>query len=121
VTRWGDSTLKADVGAAIRRHRELLGLSQADLAEAIGRSIQALGEIERGRSAPSFETLEAISRVLGTPVRDFFPGHPEVREDDGPAGAGRVLALLLPLSPQERAWVERVLVALLRDRPGKGG
>jgi transcriptional regulator with XRE-family HTH domain len=115
VSQWGATQLKEEVGRAIRRRREALGLSQADLAEAIGRSIQSVGEIERGRSAPTFETLDAIAGVLGAPVRDFFPGHPEVQEDAN----SRLLGLIAPLGPEERAWVERVLAAVLRrpERP----
>jgi len=103
-------SLQEEVGRAIRRHREHRGLSQAHLAEAIGRSLQSVGKIERGRSAPTFDTLEAISRVLATPVRDFFPTA-DPGEDES---IGRVVALLAPLSPAERAWAEGVLAAMLR-------
>jgi len=102
--------LQMEVGRAIRKHRERRGMSQTVLAEAIGRSLQSVGKIERGRSAPTFETLQAMSRVLATPVRDFFPSAGDEQDEV----SGRVSELLSHLSPSERTWVEGVLIAMLR-------
>jgi transcriptional regulator with XRE-family HTH domain len=104
--------LHQDVGRAIRRCRESSGLSQAALAEATGRSIQMIGMIERGMRSPSFETLEAIAGVLGVRVREFFPDATQVNDDL----ISRVIGLLAPLSERERAWVYRVLLAMLTER-----
>lgn len=38
----------------------------------IERTVDAVSALERGRSLPSFDTLERLSRVLDVPVRDFF-------------------------------------------------
>ena len=99
--------LQQDLGRQVRLHRERSGLSQVDLAEAIGRSVQMLGRIERGRSAPSLDTLEEIARVLQTPVRDFFePGQVE-------EGVGRIVQRLSGLTPGEVEWVDQVVAAAL--------
>jgi DNA-binding XRE family transcriptional regulator len=45
-----------------------LGLSQADLAEAIGTDQAAVGLIETRRSNPTLRTIENIARVLRTTV-----------------------------------------------------
>lgn len=66
-------TLREQVGLRVREHRRAAGLSQQDLAEMIGKSTQAISEIERGSIAPSLNTLEAISTALATPPSRFFP------------------------------------------------
>ena len=89
-------------------------MSQVDLAEAIGRSVQMIGRIERGKSAPSFATLEEIARVLETPVQDFF-GQNELRRAD--AAANRIMHRLSGLQPGEIEWIDQVIATALR-RPG---
>jgi transcriptional regulator with XRE-family HTH domain len=56
----------------VRHHRERVGLTQAELADRIGKALETVGSIERGKSAPSFETLNDLSEALGVPVREFF-------------------------------------------------
>ena len=90
-------------------------MSQVELADAIGRSVQMIGRIERGRSAPSFATLEKIARVLQTPVQDFFgPEEP----DQAGAGAKRIMHRLSLLSPDEIDWVDQIIATALRRPSG---
>ncbi|SMF84126.1 DNA-binding transcriptional regulator, XRE-family HTH domain [Tistlia consotensis] len=103
-------SLKAELGRAIRHHRERTGLTQLQLGEAIGRSLQAVGNIERGKSFPELETLEAIAHALDTPVREFFPREDPKSED----AMERILARVTALSPGEREWLDAVLAAILR-------
>ena len=106
--------LQQELGRHVRRHRERVGMSQVDLAEAIGRSVQMIGRIERGKSAPSFATLEEIARVLKTPVQDFF-GPKELDRAD--AGMNRIMHQLSKLKPDEIVWIDQVIATALR-RPG---
>ena len=92
-------------------------MSQVDLAEAIGRSVQMVGRIERGRSAPSFETLEDIARVLQTPVQDFFASM-EVRPVE--AHITRITHRLSALNTDELGWIEQLItMALCRPNSAK--
>jgi len=65
--------LAKEVGHCIRALRRQRGLTQAALAERIDRSEVALRAIERGASAPSFETLERLTLALGIPAAELFP------------------------------------------------
>ncbi len=47
-------------------------MTQEQLAEAAGISVEFLSFMERGIHAPSFETLEKLSQVLGVDVEEFF-------------------------------------------------
>jgi len=103
--------LQQELGRQVRLHRERSGLSQVDLAETIGRSVQMLGRIERGKSAPSLDTLEAIARALQTPIRDFFDAGPPEE------GIGRIVQRLSGLGPDQIVWIDEVVAAALRQPP----
>lgn len=47
-------------------------MTQADLAEALELSHDMVGRIERGTSAPSFETIDKLCTVLQIPVHSLF-------------------------------------------------
>ncbi len=56
----------------VRQYRRVGGLTQAQLAEALGLSVEMVGKIERGTSSPSFETIEKLSDVLKVPTAVLF-------------------------------------------------
>jgi transcriptional regulator with XRE-family HTH domain len=64
--------LKRQIGRQIAAARLARGYTQERLAELTERSVEAISNLERGKSFPSVETLESLSHHLGTPVRDFF-------------------------------------------------
>lgn len=47
-------------------------MSQERFAETLDISVDFLSLIERGRNAPSFETLDKIAKRLRMPVSDLF-------------------------------------------------
>jgi transcriptional regulator with XRE-family HTH domain len=103
-------SLKSELGRAVRLHRERMGLTQLQLGEAIGRSVQAVGNIERGRSLPGLDTLEAIAEALQTPLREFFPAQ-EIPQDEV---SRRTIARIAGLSEPERVWIDAVLTEMIR-------
>jgi len=66
------SELRAQFGRRLRQLRRQKDLTQEQLAEAAGISVDMLSNIERGVNAPSFETLEKLSRVLEVQVMRLF-------------------------------------------------
>ena len=54
---------------AIRREKKL---TQEELATRIGRSVDALSNIERGKSLPNFVTVEQLSQALSVPLKTLF-------------------------------------------------
>ena len=65
--------LDRDVGAAIRRFRTDLGLSQHALAARLSLSGQQLQKYESGANRVSASALYRIARELDQPVTAFFP------------------------------------------------
>lgn len=68
-----DSELKHFVAGQVRALRRSRGMQQARLAEAIGRTAEAVSNIERAKSLPALDTLTSIAAALEVPLREFFP------------------------------------------------
>lgn len=66
------ATLRKQFGKKLRSIRKRRGMTQQQFAELLDISIDFLSLVERGLNAPSFESIEAFSIILGIPVRDFF-------------------------------------------------
>jgi putative transcriptional regulator len=65
---WNRNDVRNDV-RAVRARR---GLTQQDLAEAIGLTRQSIIAIEKGRFVPSVHTALLLARALDMPVGDLF-------------------------------------------------
>ena len=68
------SPVDVHVGARLRQHRTLLGMSQTTVGNAIGLTFQQMQKYERGTNRISASRLFDLSRVLGVPVEYFFSG-----------------------------------------------
>jgi transcriptional regulator with XRE-family HTH domain len=71
------------VGARVRMRRKFLGLSQTDLAAALGLTFQQVQKYERGSNRVSASKLYEISKYLKAPVTYFFEGYAEGETPDG--------------------------------------
>lgn len=103
------ATLLAGIGASIAVHRRAVGITQADLASRIGRSVQWVSAVEQGRRhAERLSDLVAISAVLGCTLDDLL---------------GRPVDTLTPgVRNASRANVEAVRTVMLRSAiPNTGG
>ncbi len=60
------------VGARVRLRRTILGMSQAELGQAIGITFQQVQKYERGVNRIGASRLFDLSLVLGVPVGFFF-------------------------------------------------
>lgn len=74
-------TTKQLLGGRIKELRRARGLSQEELAEAIGIEPQHMSRIEIGGSAPTVERMEILCSVLDVELRSLFDfGHLDSRE-----------------------------------------
>lgn len=53
------------LGANIRKYRKQIGITQEQLAEKIGKSVNYIGMIERGEKVPSLTTFVLIANAIG--------------------------------------------------------
>lgn len=66
------ATLRKKFGQRLREIRAQRAMTQERFAEALDISVDFLSLIERGINAPSFGTIEKISKRLRIPVADLF-------------------------------------------------
>ena len=64
--------LTKHLGAAIKRHRELLRLSQEELADRAQMDRSYVGGIERNTRNPSVKNLQKIADALGSDLDVLF-------------------------------------------------
>lgn len=110
------STLREQVGHAIRHQRKLKNWSQEDLAARTGRSIEMINRVERGRIAPSFETLEILAEAFGIPVRDLFGIGDHDAGPDHDDGLVRLIGRVASLHPDDVEWVDQLVAVALARR-----
>lgn len=104
------------IGRAVRNSRRALKLTQAQLAEAIGKTPDAISQIERGVNVPSVETVAALSKELSVPIDslifpDAAPEQPSVRSTRVRQG----LSILTKLSDRDLDIAVRQLRAFSGD------
>src|SRR5215203_3079760 len=71
--------IDVQVGSRVRLRRNMLGLSQEKLGEAIGLTFQQVQKYERGANRIGASRLHELSRVLDVPVSFFFDDTDPVR------------------------------------------
>jgi ribosome-binding protein aMBF1 (putative translation factor) len=105
-----------DLGIRIKRARERLNMSQADLARAVNRSVRALGSWERGEAVPR-NAIGALEHVLGVDLTGgdvYSDTYAEAYTDPDEA---RIWGWV-EYAPHER----RAMISALREaRAGKAG
>ena len=57
---------------SVRVWRKELGLTQADLAERLGVTQEAVSAIERGKGSPSLDSIEKVAAAMRLQVRIVF-------------------------------------------------
>jgi Zn-dependent peptidase ImmA (M78 family)/transcriptional regulator with XRE-family HTH domain len=103
----------------IREAREASGLTREALADALGVTIQAVGQYEVGKSGPGPEAMTKIINLTGQPPAFFCASRPAVRERFGApfwrslarmSGADRLrIARRLEWSADIVAYIERFI------------
>jgi transcriptional regulator with XRE-family HTH domain len=102
----GATPVDAHIGLKIRARRNLLGLSQTELADAAGITFQQIQKYEKGVNRVGASRLQQFSDALGVPPSYFFEGVPTVGKK-APA-------------PSEGELSEDTIVTFLGTREGAG-
>lgn len=63
------------VGARVKLRRQLIGMSQEKLGEALALTFQQVQKYERGANRVSASKLHRIAEVLDVPISYFFDGY----------------------------------------------
>jgi transcriptional regulator with XRE-family HTH domain len=78
------------VGAQVRLCRTMAGMTQRQLARALGLTYQQIQKYEEGRNRIGASRLHQIAAILGVPLHFFFQGAPRTHPafDDLPGSGG---------------------------------
>src|SRR5215472_8934846 len=80
------------VGSRLRMRRKMLGMSQEQLAEALGITYQQVQKCEKGANRIGASRLQQISHILQVPVAFFFQGAPNASAPHGSNGSALSMA-----------------------------
>lgn len=73
---------KKEIGLRIRRVRKNLGLTQEEVSEKVGITLQQYGKIERGESGTLSRTIYEIAKALNTSLNYIVFGKEEEQDND---------------------------------------
>ncbi len=65
-------TLKVQFGKRLKLLRKQSNLTQEQLAESTGLTIESISNIERGLFGPKFDNLEKIAAAIGVEAKELF-------------------------------------------------
>lgn len=95
-----NENLKSIIGARVKAARKANNLTQSALAEAVNRTIEAISNVERGKSLPPLDLLERIggelnctlAALVDAPATDG-PGTERARLETELMMAGKALSI----------------------------
>lgn len=104
--------VQTTLGADIRALRKARGLTLADLASRLGRSVGWMSQVERNKSEPALDDLRQLARTLDVSVSSLFRSNATEASEVGVVvreGARR------PIGSREAGLVEELLSPDLTD------
>lgn len=84
------------LGERVRARRLAIGMSQEELAAALGVTFQQVQKYEKGANRIAASRLVDIAAALDLPIADFFDGLQKPKQRTGAAPAGFDAALATP-------------------------
>jgi two-component system, response regulator len=79
----GKSDVKKQFGAAVRLHRDRLGISQEELAGRAGLHRTYISDVERGARNVSLESIQRLAEALEVPLSILFSRMEEANQSPG--------------------------------------
>ncbi len=98
----------------MQARRKALGLTQAQLADKVDLSVDTIGQIERGKIAPSFDNIGALADALGVHPAELFGGLSRVPGKRNQP-VQKIVDKLVQATPQQVAKVGKVIDAILDE------
>lgn len=103
------STIESRIGGKITEVRLRKKLTQAELAERIGVSVESISRLERGVSFPSLKTIVKMSNALGVQIKEFFDfDEYDSKDKSYERELSKFIAFLRTLSEKEVRLIHKV-------------
>lgn len=112
IVNVNDAASLADIARAfdparLTQARRICRLSKSDLHQAVGGSLVAIGQYERGEVKPRADTVSALARALRVPPGFFAHGRPRVQVEIAEASFRRLRSTTVAQQQQATAYVEQ--------------
>ena len=114
INRRGPTAVDTHVGQKLRARRIFLGMSQSEVADAVGITFQQIQKYERGANRVGASRLQQMSEALGVTPFYFFEGASTIGEKAPRPIEGELSerAILSFLSTREGATLVRGFLAI---------
>jgi transcriptional regulator with XRE-family HTH domain len=110
--------LRKRFGELLAAHRRRRGLTQEDLAEAAGLSVDMISKIEVGATGARFPSIERLAQAVKVDPAELFTS--ELPKGSMTRGAfGEISAKLSSLPETDLVWISSLLDVVLRRGPGQ--
>ena len=103
------------IGRRIRDIRKKKKLTQEELAWKVNKSLNFIGQRERGTKKPSIQTLKKIADALEVPIGSFFEDI-EYNPPEEDVMIKKINLLLKEASPEEKKVVYQIVKAIFRKK-----
>lgn len=103
--------IKDEIAIKIRMMRKAKGMTQEDLAKAIGQSPSSITMYETGRRTPDYDVLETIADVFNVSIFDLVPSGTE-EEELIEIEKNEITELYFSLSSENRMAVRNYMIFL---------
>jgi len=108
--------MKSELGNRIKEWRKQKKLTQEEFAFQIGRSTEAVSMIERGINHPAPDTIEAISKVLGIPIYEFYKNSDEGNKNKRQQLIDKAVGILYNIDDKSLKVALKTLEALNEEK-----
>ena len=108
--------MKNELGNKIKEWRKQRKLTQEEFAFQIGRSTEAVSMIERGINHPAPDTIEAISKVLGIPIHEFYKNSDEGNKNKRQQLIDKAVGILYNIDDKSLKVALKTLEALSEEK-----
>lgn len=111
--------VQVEFGRRVQEFRKRKGLTQEQLAEEIGKSVDTISNIERGFSSTRIQTAAAIATALGIELRDLFTTGARTDQERRREDLSRVILKLVGEGDDEALEaISEVVNSILKLRRG---
>lgn len=117
TTAENGASIDRRIGEQVRERRILMGLTQDQVAEALGISYQQIQKYETGSNRVSASRLFQIAQLLKTDVGMFFPNRntdAAIPEEDS-ASPRHIIELVRRFSKIENSQIRASILSLVRS------
>jgi transcriptional regulator with XRE-family HTH domain len=110
--------LRKRFGQLLAAHRRRRGLTQEDLAEAAGLSVDMISKIEVGTTGARFPSIERLAQAVQVDPAELFTSNIP-SGSMGQGAFGEISAKLSSLPEPDLVWISALLDVALRRREPK--